>query len=404
MHHTNVFLAASLIPDQCLYIDRDAPNPHEQLDWNSDRSDSKTSLFPSACSNGDIAQGPNEPAPISRPLVRTQDPGRDASENLLRLARPDSSEPQPADIERQLRKALSAIRKNRPHRLSELDSYFEHLGRNSFAGQKHLLNRILIASALRGQADWLQKSLQWGADVDATATTRVYFGQTALMLAARKGEMNLIRTLLEHGASIDKLDVASGRWHPMLIAAYCLQYDALLLLVNSKQISTDYPNEMGWTALKMVLETKNCRRLDTEQSLRRLEIIKFLVQQKASPLAECESDYGFADMLAHHQHPLAYHSAEYSDVEGEISYPSNAASPLEIAVQDDHAALEAILLGNPDWVPQVMAAPFFLVLENFISTSEGAKAKYLAFRENYAKDPENGHKLARAYMAMKIND
>ncbi|HEX8885977.1 MAG TPA: ankyrin repeat domain-containing protein, partial [Noviherbaspirillum sp.] len=309
---------------------------------------------------------------------------------------------QPADIEHQLRKTLSAIRKNRLHRLSELDSYFGHLAPNIFTRQRPLLNRLLIACALKGRLDWLQKSLQWGADVDTTVTTEAYFGQTALMLAARTGYLALIQTLMDHGASIDKLDSANGRWHPVLIAAYCLQYDALVLLVNSKKIDVDHPNEMGWTALKMVLETKNRRTLNKQQSLQRLDIIKFLVQKKANPLAKCEDDYGFAEMLAYHQNPLLHLSAEYSDAEGEISYPSNATSPLEIAAQDDNAALEAILLGNPDWAPKVIAAPFFVVLEKFISTTEGAKAKYLGFRENYAKDPENGHKLAQAYMAVKL--
>jgi ankyrin repeat protein len=349
-------------------------------------------------------QGQKRLPASSRPFFQDQALTKNRETMSLSLQDCESSPPESMEIGHRLKKLTDTIWEKNSRCLNKLANDLENVSLGSFTQHKQLLNRLLIASVLTGQDDWVHKSLDWGAEVDAVATTRIYFGQTALMLATQTGNVALMQMLIDRGASIEKIDEASGRWHPLLIAAYSLQFSALELLVNSKKVRVDYPNEMGWTALKMALEAKHGRTWNEEQSLKRAEIIRFLVQENADPLAVCQEDYGFADMLAHHQNPLLQHVAEYSDVEGEISYPANSSSPLEIAAQDDNPAFEAILLGDPDWMPAANAAPFFIVLENFFSTTEGAKAKYLAFREKYAKDPASSRKLAQAYISMPIND
>ncbi|HEX8885311.1 MAG TPA: hypothetical protein VF797_12540, partial [Noviherbaspirillum sp.] len=111
--HPKVILANSRTLEKSVCTDPNLKKSHLQPDQSNYRSDAKTSSFSANPPDDDIGQSREKPQTISRPLLYTQDSGQDQSEKLLRLARPDLSEPQPADIEHQLRKTLSAIRKNR---------------------------------------------------------------------------------------------------------------------------------------------------------------------------------------------------------------------------------------------------------------------------------------------------
>lgn len=348
-------------------------------------------------------RGQTEPVQASQPLIRASDSTRERSIGLLPQAEPDGPAPEPVRAECRIREILEAMRKKRTGRLKSLATQAKNTEPQLLAAHHGLVNTLLIASALHIHADWATTALRWGADVDAVVTAGRHAGQTALMIAAGKGDLALMQILVKHGASVGKLDEVAGRWHALLVAAYCLRPDAVKWLVDSTGVSADHPNVNGWTALKMVLETSHGRTLTTEQSLKRNAIIRFLVGAKADPLAECEHDESFAALRAYHRNPLAEHTVECEGVDGECVYPSNSASPLELA-RNDETALEAILLGNPEWLPTVIAAPFFIVLENLVSTREGAKAGYLAFRDRYAEDRSGSRKLAQAYIDMRIND
>lgn len=365
--------------------------------------DASSNVSQSHRSTQDHIQDPNRAARASQPVTRTQEASPERAARRSSLAAPASTPGNSLSTERRLRKALSAICKKDDKQYLALAACLDNIARNELSRHQPLLDELLIASTRRGKPEWVCNCLQWGANADAVAATPRQFGHTALMLATAAGDVGLMKVLMIHGASAAKLDEASGRWHPLLIAAYSLKFDALELLVDSGEVSVDHPNAMGWTALKMALEAKGRHALNREHAIERAKIIRFLVQQKADPLVECQHDEGYADMLAHHQNPLLRHEAEYSDVEGEMVFPSNSATPLEMAARNDDSALEAILLGNPAWAPETSATPFFGMLHYFFNTREGAKARYLAFRENYLKDTRNGRKLNTAYGSMNIN-
>jgi len=90
-------------------------------------------------------------------------------------------------------------------------------------------NTPLLIAAQRGDAQMVKRLLEQGADVDA----RNDYGTTALMFASDYGHAEIIRLLLDHGASVDLKD---ARGHTALMFAANKGYEEIVKILWKRML------------------------------------------------------------------------------------------------------------------------------------------------------------------------
>jgi uncharacterized protein len=113
--------------------------------------------------------------------------------------------------------------------------------RKSAAGQARL-NRELIDAAWKNDVKAARTLIKAGADVNAKDASE----QSAFLIAASEGYLDLLELTLDSGADVDSLD--SYRGTALIRAAERGHADIVGRLLQSK-IEVDHVNRLGWTAL-----------------------------------------------------------------------------------------------------------------------------------------------------------
>jgi uncharacterized protein len=113
--------------------------------------------------------------------------------------------------------------------------------RKSATGQARL-NRDLIDAAWKNDVKVARTLIKAGADVNAKDASE----QSAFLIAASEGYLDLLELILDSGADVDSLD--SYRGTALIRAAERGHADIVGRLLQSK-IEVDHVNRLGWTAL-----------------------------------------------------------------------------------------------------------------------------------------------------------
>ena len=111
------------------------------------------------------------------------------------------------------------------------------------AFSKKEANSALMLAAERGNAANIITALDQGANINITNS----FGITALMGAAKSGHTEIVKLLLEHGADVARVDEANGATALMFAAKKGHTETVKLLLDNDANINQADPH--GYTAL-----------------------------------------------------------------------------------------------------------------------------------------------------------
>lgn len=104
---------------------------------------------------------------------------------------------------------------------------------------------LLMLAARDGNLEWTRQLLERGASVDAADTCLC----TALMYAATYGHVEVARCLVENAANIDAN--SKDRWTPLIAAAYNKHLQVVQLLL-SRKANIESADERGWTSLMHV--------------------------------------------------------------------------------------------------------------------------------------------------------
>jgi len=110
-------------------------------------------------------------------------------------------------------------------------------------------------------------------------------GLTALVFAAREGDLESAKALLDRGARIDQ--TTEYGWTPLLTAVNNRNYALAKMLVD-RGADTNIANKGGWTPLYLATDNRNIEGGDypvPKPDLDHLEIIKALLQHGANPNA-----------------------------------------------------------------------------------------------------------------------
>lgn len=110
--------------------------------------------------------------------------------------------------------------------LLELGAYQKSMDVNS-AGQPE---RLILWAAGRNCAASLKELLSHGVDVNTRGDSST--GRTALLVAARRGNLETVEALLQHGADTELQDMLTG-WRPLHWAARLGHFSVLGLLLGS---------------------------------------------------------------------------------------------------------------------------------------------------------------------------
>jgi len=121
----------------------------------------------------------------------------------------------------------------------------------------HLGKTLLILAIEENQMEMIQYLLQ-----HATLKIDLEDGLhwTALMYAAKQGNVQIIKRLLEQGANVKHCDSYGDT--PLLIAAEYGQEDAVKFFIESKKADINETNHMGWTALMLASKSGNIPVID----------------------------------------------------------------------------------------------------------------------------------------------
>jgi len=160
------------------------------------------------------------------------------------------------------------------------------------AGCTRLPTTALTIAAERGDAAEVRRLIAAGANVNEKDEA----GYTALMWAARKGNMEIARALVEARADVNVRDCASAGWTPLMHAIHKNQNDlARLLIERGADVNAaagdcrEHKAEGGKTALAYAAANDNA------------EIVKALLARGASPYgmhgAESALSYAVAGTL-----------------------------------------------------------------------------------------------------------
>jgi ankyrin repeat protein len=110
-------------------------------------------------------------------------------------------------------------------------------------------------------------------------------GLTALVFAAREGDIESTRALLDGGARIDQ--TTEYGWTPLLTAINNRNYAVAALLID-RGANVNLPNKGGWTPLYLATDNRNIEGGDypvPKPDLDHLEIIRHLLEKGADPNA-----------------------------------------------------------------------------------------------------------------------
>lgn len=102
---------------------------------------------------------------------------------------------------------------------------------------------ILIIAAREGDHEAVKLLIDHGADVNAEQEE----GRTALMMAAINGHLNVTKTLLSGGATIDAVDVEGST--ALILASRCGNDEVVEALIEHGAQVNVTDDVMGWTAL-----------------------------------------------------------------------------------------------------------------------------------------------------------
>lgn len=130
------------------------------------------------------------------------------------------------------------------------------------AGRMRPVDRDLLAATWRGDLAAARRLLAAGADVNAVDDTE----QSAFLVAASEGHLNLLELTLAHGADVRALDSYRGT---ALIRAGERGHSLVVGRLLRAGVSVDHVNELGWTALHeaVLLGTGGTRYQDTVRVL-----------------------------------------------------------------------------------------------------------------------------------------
>jgi ankyrin repeat protein len=184
-----------------------------------------------------------------------------------------------------------------------------------------------MESAIRGDADKLEKLINAGVDVNVATKG----GDTALILAAGLGYARVASVLLDHGADIDQ-GTASARATPLMWAAFNGKTDLVRLLVE-RGADIAKQNNKAYTALMLAAEEG------------RDEILRFLHAEGAdvnAVNAEGHSPLTLASVGGHAQ-VVEYLIAQGADVQ--IRTREDGSTALILAAEKGYEDVARLLVG-----------------------------------------------------------
>jgi ankyrin repeat protein len=115
-------------------------------------------------------------------------------------------------------------------------------------------------------------------------------GLTALVLAAREGDLDTVRVLLESGADVNQ--TTNYGWTPLLTATNNKHYRLGLFLLE-RGADPNIANKGGWTPLYLATDNANIENGDypvAKPDADHVEFIKVLLDRKADPNARIKDD------------------------------------------------------------------------------------------------------------------
>ena len=151
---------------------------------------------------------------------------------------------------------LKAITQQDTSKLLQLLPHMETVDSSNNEGKT-----ALMVAAKTGDADLLEKLLVRGAQMDTTNSR----GGTALMYAAANNRQEAVKLLLQAGADFDVR--AENGWTALTLAA-AKGYIAIIRQLLEANANPNIPDVYGWTPLMRAIEHE------------RLEAVKILVRHK----------------------------------------------------------------------------------------------------------------------------